>query len=70
MQYSEANQRWLEDASIRLLCVFALDRFADFVSDQVLTCVLTHASRVKHFSQHNSSSLFALVLCTVIPTSV
>ena len=37
MQYVEANQKWLEDASIRLLCVFALDRFADFVSDQVHT---------------------------------
>lgn len=35
IQYPEANQRWLEDASIRLLCVFALDRFADFISDQV-----------------------------------
>ncbi|CAI8034567.1 TATA-binding protein-associated factor 172, partial [Geodia barretti] len=37
--YSEANQKWLEDASIRLLCVFALDRFADFVSDQVVAPV-------------------------------
>ncbi|KAI8096669.1 uncharacterized protein BX664DRAFT_324574 [Halteromyces radiatus] len=27
---------WLEDVAIRLLCVFALDRFADFVSDQVV----------------------------------
>ena len=35
VQYSEANQQWLEDAAIRMLCVFALDRFADFVSDQV-----------------------------------
>lgn len=26
----------MEDAAIRLLCVFALDRFADFVSDQVV----------------------------------
>ena len=40
VQYSEANQKWLEDASIRLLCVFALDRFADFVSDQVYTLSL------------------------------
>ncbi|KAI8338754.1 hypothetical protein BC941DRAFT_469857 [Chlamydoabsidia padenii] len=30
------HNAWLEDAAIRLLCVFALDRFADFVSDQVV----------------------------------
>lgn len=29
------NQAWLEDACIRLLCVLALDRFADFVTDEV-----------------------------------
>ena len=34
------TQQWLTDVAIRLLCVFALDRFADFVSDQVKT-VLT-----------------------------
>ncbi|CAO3582227.1 unnamed protein product [Absidia cylindrospora] len=30
------HDAWLEDIAIRLLCVFALDRFADFVSDQVV----------------------------------
>ena len=34
-QYAAENQRWLVDAVIRLMCVFALDKFADFVSDQV-----------------------------------
>jgi len=29
-----ANAVWLEDAAVRLLCVLALDRFGDFVSDQ------------------------------------
>ena len=29
------NQKWLADAAVRVLCVFSLDRFADFVSDQV-----------------------------------
>lgn len=29
------HQEWLEDVVIRLLCVFALDRFGDFVSDEV-----------------------------------
>lgn len=31
-----ANAAWLEDCVVRLLCVLALDRFGDFVSDQVL----------------------------------
>ncbi|CAO3616747.1 unnamed protein product [Cunninghamella echinulata] len=30
------HNAWLEDVAIRLLCVFTLDRFADFVSDQVV----------------------------------
>jgi hypothetical protein len=29
------NRLWLEDCAIRLLCVLALDRFTDFVSDKV-----------------------------------
>ncbi|OBZ85747.1 hypothetical protein A0J61_06204 [Choanephora cucurbitarum] len=32
----QLHNAWLEDVAIRLLCVFALDRFADFVSDQVV----------------------------------
>ena len=34
-QRGEATQLWLGDVAVRLLCVMALDRFADFVSDQV-----------------------------------
>eukprot|EP00898_Chlorokybus_atmophyticus_P005845 jgi/Chlat1/6261/Chrsp44S05775 len=34
-----ANSAWLEDCAVRLLCVFALDRFCDFVSDQVVAPV-------------------------------
>lgn len=30
-----ANAGWVEDCAIHLLCVLALDRFGDFVSDQV-----------------------------------
>lgn len=29
-----ANLEWLEAAAVHLLCVLALDRFADYVSDQ------------------------------------
>jgi len=39
-----ANQLWLEDLSVRLLCVLALDRFGDYVSDEVFVCVVT----IKH----------------------
>ena len=34
------NHLWLEDVTIRLICVLALDRFGDFVSDEVRTCFL------------------------------
>jgi hypothetical protein len=31
-----ANVSWIEDCIVRAVCVLALDRFADYVSDQVL----------------------------------
>uniref|UniRef100_A0A0N8BMP5 TATA-binding protein-associated factor n=1 Tax=Daphnia magna TaxID=35525 RepID=A0A0N8BMP5_9CRUS len=34
-----AHGSWLEDTSLRLLCVLALDRFGDFISDQVIAPV-------------------------------
>lgn len=36
---NELHELWLEDLSLRLLCVLALDRFGDFVSDQVVAPV-------------------------------
>ncbi|XP_074027518.1 histone acetyltransferase 1 isoform X2 [Leptinotarsa decemlineata] len=38
-QMETCHQIWLEDMSIRLLCVLALDRFGDFVSDAVVAPV-------------------------------
>lgn len=35
IKLAQQHQDWLEDLVIRLLCVFALDRFGDFVSDEV-----------------------------------
>src|SRR5689334_22458340 len=32
---SKENREWLEDCALRFMCVFALDRFGDFVSDTV-----------------------------------
>lgn len=31
----ERHRRWCEDLAVKLLCVFALDRFGDYISDQV-----------------------------------
>uniref|UniRef100_H2YV60 TATA-binding protein-associated factor 172 n=1 Tax=Ciona savignyi TaxID=51511 RepID=H2YV60_CIOSA len=38
-QMTEHHQSWLVDLAIRLLCVIMLDRFADYVSDQVVAPV-------------------------------
>ncbi|KAL4458077.1 hypothetical protein ABPG75_012942 [Micractinium tetrahymenae] len=40
-----ANAGWLEDCAIHLLCVLALDRFGDFVSDQVVAPVRETAAQ-------------------------
>lgn len=36
---AQYHQAWLEDMGVRLVCVLALDRFGDFVSDQVVAPV-------------------------------
>ena len=41
----QRHERWLEDASVRLLCVLALDRFADFVGDLVVLPIVETASQ-------------------------
>lgn len=38
-QMELVNQLWLEDLALRLLCVLALDKFGDFISDQVVAPV-------------------------------
>lgn len=35
----ETHKAWLEDAALRIVCVLALDRFGDFISDQVVAPV-------------------------------
>lgn len=50
--YMTANEmemshiKWLEDAVLRLLCVLALDRFGDFISDQVVAPVRETCAQV------------------------
>ncbi|XP_023219051.1 TATA-binding protein-associated factor 172-like, partial [Centruroides sculpturatus] len=38
-QVELVNQIWLEDLALRLLCVLALDKFGDYISDQVVAPV-------------------------------
>ena len=45
-EQEEAHNIWLEDAVLRLLCVLALDRFGDFVSDQVVAPVRETCAQV------------------------
>ncbi|CAB1343439.1 unnamed protein product [Coregonus sp. 'balchen'] len=54
-QMARHHQEWLEDVVIRLLCVFALDRFGDFVSDEVVapvreTCAQTLGVALRHMT--------------------
>ena len=35
-----ANRAWIEDCIVHLLCVLALDRFGDYVSDQARLRIL------------------------------
>ena len=44
-QQDEANNDWLEECVVRLLCVLALDRFGDYVSDQVVAPVRETSSQ-------------------------
>ncbi|GBL97094.1 TATA-binding protein-associated factor 172, partial [Araneus ventricosus] len=40
------NQLWLEDVALRLTCVLALDKFGDFISDQVVAPVRETCAQV------------------------
>lgn len=41
-----SHNRWLEDAALRLICVLSLDRFGDFISDQVVAPVRETCAQV------------------------
>ncbi|XP_055324394.1 TATA-binding protein-associated factor 172 [Sitodiplosis mosellana] len=45
-EMEESHVRWLEDAVLRLLCVLSLDRFGDFISDQVIAPVRETCAQV------------------------
>lgn len=39
LKMADSHSSWLEDIALRIVCVLALDRFGDFVSDQVVAPV-------------------------------
>lgn len=61
------HQIWLEDMSLRLLCVLALDRFGDFVSDAVVapvreTCAQALCAVLKLMNPQNCYEVLKILL--------
>lgn len=66
IQNAQLNKRYLDDLACRLCCVFALDRFGDYVSDQVVapireTISQTLAALLKHLPQDSVKSTFTIL---------
>uniref|UniRef100_A0A8C5E6B9 BTAF1 RNA polymerase II, B-TFIID transcription factor-associated n=1 Tax=Gouania willdenowi TaxID=441366 RepID=A0A8C5E6B9_GOUWI len=66
-QMLRQHQEWIEDLVIRLLCVFALDRFGDFVSDEVVapvreTCAQTLGVALRHMTEAGVSMTVNVLL--------
>ncbi|KAJ6608621.1 hypothetical protein B0H10DRAFT_1920958 [Mycena sp. CBHHK59/15] len=62
-----AHEKWCNDLSAKFLCVFVLDRFGDFVSDQVVapvreTVSQTLASLLLHMPRRSVSHVHAILL--------
>lgn len=69
-EMQRSHERWLEDAVLRLLCVLALDRFGDFVSDQVVapvreTCAQVLGAMLKEMSAEKVRSTVDILLSLV-----
>uniref|UniRef100_A0A6Q2Y175 BTAF1 RNA polymerase II, B-TFIID transcription factor-associated n=1 Tax=Esox lucius TaxID=8010 RepID=A0A6Q2Y175_ESOLU len=70
-QMARQHQEWLEDVVIRLLCVFALDRFGDFVSDEVVapvreTCAQTLGVALRHMTESGVTMTVDILLKLLI----
>ncbi|KAL9094642.1 MAG: hypothetical protein Q9165_003202 [Trypethelium subeluteriae] len=46
IQNDELNRRWLDDLACRVACVFMLDRFGDYISDNVVAPIRETAGQV------------------------
>ncbi|XP_075072265.1 TATA-binding protein-associated factor 172 isoform X2 [Mixophyes fleayi] len=70
-EMEQQHQEWLEDLAIRLLCVFALDRFGDFISDEVVapvreTCAQTLGVVLKHMNDSGVHKTVKILLRLLI----
>eukprot|EP01134_Creolimax_fragrantissima_P003326 CFRG3326T1 len=66
-QNEVAHDRWLEDMAIRLLCIFALDKFSDFGSDQAVAPVReTCAQSLGALLPHMGPALVSRVLSELL----
>lgn len=66
-EMEQSHQIWLEDMAIRLLCVLALDRFGDFVSDSVVapvreTCAQTLCTILKLMDSQSCTGVLDILL--------
>ncbi|CAB4491398.1 unnamed protein product [Rhizophagus irregularis] len=69
------HNKWLDDIAIRLLCVFALDRFGDFVSDQVVapvreTCSQTMGALLRYMSPEGVENVHKVLLRMIYQTDL
>ncbi|XP_059929981.1 TATA-binding protein-associated factor 172 isoform X1 [Gadus macrocephalus] len=69
-QMTRQHQEWLDDLVIRLLCIFALDRFGDFVSDEVVapvreTCAQSLGVALRHMTE-NGVAMTVDILLTLL----
>ncbi|XP_061645267.1 TATA-binding protein-associated factor 172 isoform X2 [Phyllopteryx taeniolatus] len=66
-QMLRQHEEWIQDLVIRLLCVFALDRFGDFVSDEVVapvreTCAQTLGVALRYMNETGVSMTVDVLL--------
>ncbi|KAJ7461011.1 SNF2 superfamily chromatin remodeling protein [Mycena galericulata] len=67
IENAAAHEKWCNDLSAKFLCVFVLDRFGDFVSDQVVapvreTVSQTLASLLLHMPRRSVAHVHAILL--------
>lgn len=76
-QNTVSNKLYLDDLACRFCCIFALDRFGDYVSDQVVAPIResisqTLAALLKHLPESSVKSTFdvltSLIFQTDLPT--
>ncbi|OCK95910.1 uncharacterized protein K441DRAFT_657898 [Cenococcum geophilum 1.58] len=60
------NQRWLNDLACRICCVFMLDRFGDYISDNVVAPIRETAGQtigavLQYLSHQNVTAVFGIL---------